>query len=77
MACDTDQLYIAFARETIDECVKPELVDKWEVEKWKWFARKDKKHKMNFEGNVITFAQYDKITPGKFKPEFIGEFMCC
>ena len=27
MECDTDSLYVAFARDTIDECVKPEMLE--------------------------------------------------
>merc|ERR1739841_272629 len=33
METDTDSLYIAFARDTIDECVKPHLRDEWNTEK--------------------------------------------
>ena len=33
MECDTDSLYIAFARDTIDECVKPEMLERWKKEK--------------------------------------------
>ena len=77
MECDTDSLYIAFARETIDESVKPEMGERWKVEKWKWFSSEEKKCKLNFEGNLIPFAQYDKRTPGKFKPEFVGEGILC
>ena len=33
MECDTDSLYIAFARESIDECVKPKLKEHWKTEK--------------------------------------------
>ncbi len=29
MECDTDSLYIAFAHDTIDECVKPGLQEEW------------------------------------------------
>ena len=35
MECDTDSLYIAFAKNNIDECVKPELRDKWT-----WYSSK-------------------------------------
>ena len=33
MECDTDSLYIAFARNSIDDCVKPELKEEWKIEK--------------------------------------------
>ena len=71
MEMDTDSLYIAFARENIDDCVKPELREKWETEKWVWFSSKDEETKIDFDGYVITKAQWDKRTPGKFKPEFL------
>ena len=77
MECDTDSLYIAFARESIDECVKPELKENWKTEKWKWFVSKDKDTMIEFDGNMIPLAQYDKRTPGKFKPEFIGTCQMC
>ena len=35
MEMDTDSLYIAFARNTIDECVKLEKKETWLSEKWK------------------------------------------
>ena len=37
METDTDSLYIAFARETIDDCVNPELLKELDVEKWNFF----------------------------------------
>ena len=77
MECDTDSLYIAFARDTIDECVKPEMRERWESEKWTWFSSEDKNSNIIFEGQTITVAQWDKRTPGKFKPEFEGDGMIC
>ena len=79
MEMDTDSLYIAFARDTIDECVKPEYRgEKWINEKRKWFsAEHDDKCKIKFEDHIIPFAQWDKRTPGKFKPEFDGIGMAC
>ena len=78
MEMDTDSLYIAFARDTIDECVKEELREKWVREKRKWFSAEfDDKCKINFEGSTIPFAQWDKRTPGKFKPEFNGDGQAC
>ena len=32
---------------------------------------------MEFEGHTITKKQHDKRTPGKYKPEFVGEGMIC
>ena len=43
MEMDKDSLYIAFARDTIDECVKPELKNRWLKEKRKWFSSEDTK----------------------------------
>ena len=62
MEMDTDSLYIAFAKDTIDECVKEELKEEWKTEKYKWFSSDE---------------QYDKRTPGKFKLEYTGKGMCC
>ena len=38
MECDTDSLYIAFAKDTIDECVKPHLKEEWGKVKHKFFS---------------------------------------
>ena len=76
MECDTDSLYIAFARDTIDECVKPEMLERWKKEKNKWFSS-EIKSKIIFEGHEIPILEWDKRTPGKFKPEFIGDGMAC
>ena len=68
MEMDTDSLYIAFARDTIDDCVKPELLEEWSKEKW-IFCSSDVESKIIFEGHEILIAQWDKRTPGKFKSE--------
>ena len=76
MECDTDSLYIAFARDTIDECVKPEMRERWNNEKWgNGSLQKIKTLKIEFVGQTITLAQWDKRTPGKFKPECDGDGM--
>ena len=79
MEMDTDSLYIAFARDTIDECVKEEFRgEKWLTEKRKWFSAEfDDKCLFKFENSITPFAQWDKRTPGKFKPEFIGDGQAC
>ena len=77
MECDTDSLYIEFARDTIDEFVKPDMIEIWKKEKWEWFSKEDKNSLIDFEGDSISIADYDKRTPGKFKPEFVGEGMIC
>ena len=71
MEMDTDSLYIALARETINECVDPRLKDEWDVEKWKFFSSEDETL-IDFHGYPITKKQYEKRTPGKFKEEFNG-----
>ena len=76
MKTDTNSLYIAFARETIDDCVKDDLREEWGKEKWKWFSS-DIESKILFEGHEISIALWDKPTPGKFKPEFVGKGMTC
>ena len=76
METDTDSLYIAFARETMEECVKPELREDFNNEKWKFFASEDETL-INFNGHSITRKQYDKRTPGLFKEEFNGVGMVC
>ena len=76
MEMDTDSLYIAFARDTIDECVKPERRDDWLFEKSEWFSRTDDSQ-IVFDGQVIPYSQWDKRTPGKFKPEFYGDGHAC
>ena len=59
MVTDTDSLYIAFARDTIDECVKPELKEQWNTEKWNWFCSEDVDTLVEFRGGFITKKQYD------------------
>ena len=76
MECDADSLYIAFAKETIDECVKPELRDEWDRVKYNFFSS-DSRELVEFEGRTIPFKQYDKRTPGKYKPEFEGSGIAC
>ena len=77
MEMDTDSLYIAFARDTIDDCVKPELRETWAVEKFNWFSSDDRTSTVEFEEQTISLSQWDKRTPGKFKAEFEGDGMVC
>ena len=76
MECDTDSLYIAFARKSIDDCVKPHLKEEWKIEKYKWLSSQDTSLR-EFGGKVITNAQFEKRTPGLYKPEFEGLGMLC
>ena len=77
MQTDTDSLYVAFARESIDDCVKQELREEWDRLKWNFFSSDDDTTEMVFDGSKITKKQYDKRSPGKFKPEFHGDGMYC
>ena len=75
MEIDTDSLYIAFARDTIDDCVKHELREEWIREKWNFFSSSGSESTIEFEGQTISLAKWDKRTPGKFKPEYVGNGM--
>ena len=77
MEMDTDSLYAAFARPTIDECVKPEMRELWKDEKWKWFCLEDETRDVEFRGSMITRKEHDRRTPGKFKEEYRGVGMAC
>ena len=77
MECDTDSLYIAFARDSMDKCVKPEYKEQWYREKWNFFSNSRDKTEIDFDGRKIPFSQWDKCTPGKYKPEFEGDGMLC
>ena len=72
MEMDTDSLYVAFARHTIDKCVKSEMCELWKDEKWKWFCVEDETRDVEFRDSIITRKEYDHRTPGKFKEEFGG-----
>ena len=76
MECDTDSLYLALARPTIDECVKPGKLQDWWKEKYKYFASKSEKPIM-FDGKEITEEQYQKRTPGLYKLECRADSMIC
>ena len=77
MEMDTDSLYIALARDTLDECVKSERCAEWKDVKEKWFPSEDIKARIKFRDQWITKKQYDYRTPGKFKLEYDGFGMCC
>ena len=76
MQCDTDSLYIAFARDSIDDCVKPHLREEWNTEKLKFFSSQDTSPR-EFAGKIISNAQFEKRTPGLYKAEFEGLGMLC
>ena len=74
--CDTDSLYLAISEDSLDQCVKPEMVQEWENEKQKFLASDDETL-VKFDGKMITRKQFDKRTPGLFKPEFEGDGIVC
>ena len=69
-------MYIALARNSIDECIKPNLKKQWKVEKKRFFSSQDETL-VEFEGKLIPKKQYEKRTPGLYKPEFTGTGMIC
>jgi hypothetical protein len=60
---DTDSAYIAISSENIEDLVKPDLIEHYELHKHKWFGRKNTKEN----------ALFDKRTPGLFKVEYEGD----
>ena len=76
MECDTDSLYIALGRPTIDECVLPEKLENWLKNKFRFFSS-DSEKLMKFDGKDITEKQFHKRTPGMYKLEFRGDGMIC
>ena len=58
----TDSAYIAISGESIDELVKPEMLEQYETDKCNWSPRTD----------TVEHAKYDKRTPGLFKVEWEG-----
>ena len=76
METDTDSLYIAIARSSIDECVRPEKRQDWVRKKYDYFAS-DSEELVEFDGRKISRKQYEKREPGKYKLEFRGDGMIC
>jgi hypothetical protein len=56
---DTDSAYIAYAGESFEALIKPEMREEFEKDKHNWFLRTDTKENYNF----------DKRKPCLFKPE--------
>jgi hypothetical protein len=75
---DTDSLYMALGRETIEECIKPEM-------KGEWDDIRNHDHRDNFraDGHLNFFPRtccdehrhHDKREPGLFKEEWKGDEM--
>ena len=53
--------------------MKPELIQEWVQEKVNFLSSNDDDTMVEFEGQMISFSQFDKRTPGKFKAEFEGD----
>ena len=66
METDTDSLYVGLTRETVDECVKPDLIEKWNIEKHKFFSSQDETE-IDFAGLKIPLSQYEKRTAGNIR----------
>ena len=75
--CDTDSLYLAIARESVEECVKPEMVESWNANKHLYLASSDSVGTVEFDGVQVSRKSYDKRTPGLFKEEFVGDGIAC
>ena len=56
-AMDTNSAYMALSATSLDEVIKPDMQQRFQMEKKNWFPRDD---------------TYDKRTPGLFKTEFTG-----
>ncbi|KAJ8025632.1 hypothetical protein HOLleu_33244 [Holothuria leucospilota] len=60
---DTDSAYLAISGDSLDDVIKPDMRNAFELEKHLWFPRTDTdEHK-----------QHDKRTPGLFKLEWEGD----
>jgi hypothetical protein len=62
---DTDSAYMALSATSLEEVIKPEMQQRFRMEKKNWFPRDD----------TPEHAAYDKRTPGLFKTEFTGDGM--
>ena len=76
METDTDSLYIAISKPTIDECVRSDKLEDWKKRKYYYFAS-DSEELVTFNGEKISKKQYEKRRPGCFKLEFSGSGMIC
>ena len=62
---DTDSAYMALSATSLEEVIKPEMQQRFRMEKKNWIPRDD----------TPEHAAYDKRTPGLFKTEFTGDGM--
>ena len=83
---DTDSSYFAIARDTLEQCVRPEMKREFFLEFDHWFPTLAcQKHKLDFVNDKMAGRpwvmrpcckeanDYHKRTPGKFKIEFEGD----
>lgn len=59
-AMDTDSAYMALSAGSLEEVIKPEMQQRYQMEKKNWFPRTD----------TPQLEAYDKRTPGLLKTEF-------
>ena len=69
--CDTDSLYFALGRDSLDECVRPEMRTSWEKSKDSILCSQSD----SLRADGVTEKQWSKREPGLFKLEFKGEGM--
>ena len=62
---DTDSAYMALSATSLEEVIKPDMQQRFQMEKKNWFPRTD----------TPEHAAYDKRTPGLLKREFTGNGM--
>ena len=64
----------AFAKESIDDCVREDTKESWEKNKHIFFASEDSTP-YEFNGESIPFKKYDRRAPDNYKSEFVGTGM--
>ena len=69
--CDTDSLYFALARDSLDECVRPEMRNSWEKSRDSVLCSQSE----SLRPDGMTEKQWSKREPGLFKLEFKGKGM--
>ena len=62
-AMDTDSAYMALSATSLEEVIKPDMQQRFQMEKKNWFPRT----------TTPEHAAYDKRTPGLFKEEYRGD----
>ena len=69
--CDTDSLYFALGRDSLDECVRPEMKDSWRKSRDSILCSQSE----SLRPDGMTEKQWSKREPGLFKLEFKGKGM--